>query len=77
MRAREDSIRIKGKMGISCAEENKNINKIREIEKKELKSLVSKEFACLVSYFESLTNLMSKEVRPAYSMSNIEIPLLA
>ena len=28
-----------------------------------------------MSYFEMPVNLMSKEVRPAYSMSNIEIAL--
>ena len=27
-----------------------------------------------MSYFERLANLMSKEMRHAYSMSNIEIP---
>ena len=41
----------------------------------EAKSLVSKEFACPVLYFERLANLMSKEVRPVNSMSNIEISL--
>ena len=63
--------RIRGKMGTSCAQENENINKIREIEKKELKSLVSKEFTCPVSYFERFANLMSQEVRHAHMPSVI------
>ena len=34
----------------------------------------TKEFARLVSYFERFANLISKEVTPTYSMSNINIP---
>ena len=56
-----------------CPEKRKHKQNSRNHEKAS-KSPVSKEFACPMSYFERAANLMSKKVRPANSMSNIEIP---
>ena len=63
-------------LGTSSAQKREKISEIHEIEKKNPKSCVSKEFACLISYFEKLANLMSKEVSLANLMLNIEIPRL-
>ena len=60
-------------MGSSGAQIRKNISEIREIMKKKLKSPVSIEFAHSILYFERPANLMSKEIKPAYSTSNIKI----
>ena len=61
-------------MGTSSDQKREKISENREIEKTPRNLLFRKKFACPMSYFERPANLMSKEVRPAYWMSNIEIP---